>query len=202
MSKYRLSFTTGGLFAIEAALAAPLFLELDNGVLVRAELMDRNLLQQRTVQSKRTVSREVVNRLSTLSRAELSLLVIATAQERAQLMWVAACRRYFLIAEFAEQVVREKLLLMNPRLCLEHFDSFIRAKALWHEELTTLADSTHKKLRQNVFKMLREAEMLSADGRIVHTLPSARVAELLANRDSAQFRIFPMTDADIERVAR
>lgn len=202
MSKYRLSFTTGGLFASEAALAAPLFLELENGVLVRAELMDRNLLQQRTVQSKRTMSREVVNRLATLSRAELTFLIAATAQERTHLMWVAACRRYSLIAQFAEEVVREKFVLMTPQVAMEDFDSFVRAKALWHEELTTLADSTHKKLRQNVFKMLREAEMLSVDGHIVHTLPSARVAKLLADRDSAQLRIFPMTDADIERAAQ
>ncbi len=57
-------------------------------------------------------------------------------------MWAAACRRYDLIGEFAEEVLRERFLTLAATLGYEDFDSFMRAKALWHEELADLKDST------------------------------------------------------------
>ena len=81
-------------------------------------------------------------------------------------MWAAACRRYDLIGEFAEEVLRERFLLLAPTLDYEDFDSFVRGKALWHEEVADLKDSTLQKLRSNVFRMLVEAGLLSDDGRI------------------------------------
>ena len=91
-------------------------------------------------------------------------------------MWAAACRRYELIGEFAEEVLRERFLLLAPTLGYEEFDGFVRAKALWHEELATLKESTLQKLRSNVFKMLHEAELLSEAGNIVPAVLSERVA--------------------------
>ena len=37
---------------------------------------------------------------------------------------------------------------------------------MWHEELAELKESTYRKLRSNVFLMLREAGLLSDNGRI------------------------------------
>lgn len=196
---YRLSFTTGSLLAREASLAAPIFLEVGDWAAVRGQLTEGKSLQSRTISSATRVGREIVQRLSTLTRQEVALLVDATASERGHLMWVAACRRYALIGEFAEEVVRERFLLMTPELGHEEFDAFIRQKALWHNELTELADSTYRKLRSNLFATLREAELLSAEGRIVHSIPSTRVTAALGERAATDLRFFPMTDADIER---
>lgn len=183
----------------EAGVAAPLFLELQDSAQVRAALVEGNLLQQRTDKSNRTMSRETANRLATLDRDELELLVSGTAQERAHLMWVAASRTYALICEFSEEVLRERFLLLKAQLVPADFDSFLRAKSLWHEELNDLAESTRKKLRQNLFKMLREAGLLSVDGHIVPAGLSHQVSELLVRRDPAELRLFPITDADIQR---
>lgn len=196
---YRLSFSVGGLFLREAAVAAPLHVRGLDWAAVRAEIESNNLLQTRTTTSGQRMSRELVQRLGELTHDEVQLLVDATARERAHLMWIAACRRYALIGEFGEEVVREQFLLMTPDLGHEEFDAFIRQKALWHTELTELADSTYRKLRSNLFAMLREAELLSADGRIVHSIPSARVTAALGARATADLRFFPMTDADLER---
>lgn len=198
---YRLSFTTGGLFVRESAIGAQLLLELGDRDQALSALMADNLLQQRTQQSKRIVSRDTVDRLSTLERELLELLMLGSAEERSQIMWVAACRRYELIADFAREVVREKYLLMTPVLAPEDFDSFARAKALWHDELNNIAASTYKKLRQNTFKMLREAELMSEAGRILPTTLTARVAGALAFSDRAAFTYFPVTDSEIERMA-
>lgn len=199
MPNYRLSFSVGGLFLREAAVAAPLYLRDLDWAAARAEIESNNLLQTRTTTSGQRMSRELVQRLGELTFDELQLLVDGTARERGHLMWIAACRRYALIGEFAEEVVRERFLLMTPDLGHDEFDAFIRQKALWHPELTELADSTYRKLRSNLFAMLREAELLSPVGRIVHSIPSARVTAALGERATADLRFFPMTDADIER---
>ena len=200
MTRYRLSFTTGGLFVRESVIGAQLLLDSGDRGQARSELMHGNLLQQRTEQSKRTVSREVIDRLSSLDRGLLKILTEGSAEERSQIMWVSACRRYELIGEFAHEVVRERYLVMTPNLTHDDFDSFVRSKALWHEELNTLATSTIIKLRQNIFRMLREADIMSAAGRILPMTLTARVAGALAASDRSAFTFFPVTDSEIERM--
>ena len=200
MTKYRLSFTTGGLFVRESAIGAELLLSLGDRDKTLSALMASNSLQQRTHKSRRTVSRETVDRLSTLNRELLEFLTFGAAEERGHIMWVAACRRYELVGEFAREVVREKYLVMTPSLTLEDFDSFVRSKALWHDELNTLAGSTLTKLRQNTFKMLRDAELVSQAGRILPTTLTSRVAGALAASDRSALTFFPVTDSEIERM--
>ena len=110
-------------------------------------------------------------------------------------MWVAACRRYVLIGEFAEEVVRERFLLLASTLQYGDFDTFVRSKAVWHDELATIKDSTMHKLRSNVFKMLVEAELLSVSGHIIPSVLSERIAALLSERAPSDVRFFPTRSA-------
>ncbi|MDQ2839054.1 MAG: DUF1819 family protein [Actinomycetota bacterium] len=189
--RYALSFTTGALLTREGALLAPLFIDGRGWEQVRDDAVEGNLLQARTHSTGVRLVRETVKRLSVLTDHEVALLVEATASERGHLMWVAACRCYELIGEFAEEVLRERFLLLAQTLGYEEFDSFVRAKGLWHEELAALKDSTLQKLRSNVFKMLREAELLSDAGTIVPAVLSERVAARLSASTPSDVRFFP-----------
>jgi BrxA len=189
--RYALSFTTGALLAREAALLAPVYIERRDWEQVRDEAVEENLLQARTYRTGVRLVRETVKRLSALTDDEIELLVEATASERGYLMWAAACRRYELIGEFAEEVLRERFLLLASTLEYGEFDSFVRAKALWHEELAAIKESTLQKLRSNVFKMLHEAELLSEAGRIMPAALSERVVARLATGPSNDLRFFP-----------
>jgi hypothetical protein len=131
-----------------------------------------------------------VHRLQTLTDSEVELLIDATADERAQLMWVAACRRYSLIAEFAEEVLRERYLLMTRDIQPEDFDAFLRGKALWHPELGDLATSTLLKLRSTLYLMMREAGFITANGTIVPAIISARVRHELGKQAPSDLRLF------------
>jgi hypothetical protein len=191
-SRYALSFTSGALLMREAAIAVPLYLRERDWSKVRAAIELDNLLQTRTVASGQRLSREIAQRLEVLSDNELELLVDATATERGHLLWAAACRRYDLIGEFAEEVLRERFLLLTSTLSHEDFDGFLRRKALWHEELAELKESTLRKLRSNVFRMLVEAGLLSESGRILQAVPSERVTETLAGRTPSDLCFFPI----------
>lgn len=197
--RFALSFTSGALLMREALVAAPLYLCERDWAKVRALIVEDNLLQARTSQSGARLAREVVQRLAVLTDDEIELLTEATTSERGHLLWAAACRRYDLIGEFAEEVVRERFLLRSLTLTYEEFDSFLRTKALWHPELDELKASTLQKLRANLFRMLVEADLLTDSGRIVPATPSARVAERMRMRSPSDLRFFPTADEITER---
>jgi len=192
--RYALSFTSGALLTREAVIAAPLFLEVRDWNAVRNRLRAENLLQARTASSGFRLAREVAQRLAVLTDAELDLLQDASPSERGHLMWIAACRRYAFIGDFAEEVVRERFLLLTPPLGYDDFDSFVRGKALWHPELAEVKDTTLQKLRSTVFRMLTEAGLLVGD-EIVHAPLSERVRDALDAQVQSDVRFLPTRDS-------
>jgi hypothetical protein len=200
--RYALSFTSGALLMREAVIAAPLYLREHDWSEVRTLIANDNLLQTRTAASGSRLAREVAQRLAVLTDDEIELLVQATATERGHLLWAAACRRYDLIGEFAEEVLRERFLLLTPALSYEDFDSFVRGKSLWHSELAELKESTLRKLRANVFRMLNEAGLLSDGGHLLQAVLSRRVASALAAHSPSDLRFYPTNDAGIGRALR
>ncbi|WP_042419809.1 DUF1819 family protein [Streptacidiphilus anmyonensis] len=201
-SRYALSFTSGALLMREAVIAAPIYLREHDWSKVRALIEQDNLLQARTVASGRRFAREVTQRLAVLTDDEIELLIDTTATERGHLLWVAACRRYDLIGEFAEEVVRERFLLLTPTLTYEDYDSFVRGKALWHTELAEVKDSTLRRLRSNVFRMLNEAGLLADRGHLLQAVLSRRVASALCTRSPSDLRFFPTFDDVTGRAER
>lgn len=189
--RFELSFTSGSLHVRGAQAAALLYSRHRDWASVRAEMRADNLLQARTAATSTRWSRELVQRLETLDVSELAVLVDATSDEAVQLMWTATCRKYALIGEFAEEVLRERFLMMQPALAHEHFDTFMSSKRLWHEELADITGATYRKLRSNLFAMLREAGLITDEGVIVPTLLADRVRPHLARRVPSEIRFFP-----------
>ncbi len=121
-TRYALSFTSGALLMREALVAAPIYLREHDWAKVRELIEEDNLLQSRTRSSGFRLAREVAQRLSVLTDAEIELLIDSTTSERGHLLWAAACRRYDLIGEFAEEVLRERYLILAPTLGYGDFD--------------------------------------------------------------------------------
>jgi hypothetical protein len=192
---YRLSFLVGGLLAEEAAIAAPVYLKLCDWQATRAALDRGNLLHSRTRASAVRTSRELVQRMQTLTDAEVEYLASAPSTDRKLLLWVSACRRYEFVAEFAEEVLRDKYLLGVRSLATEDFERFWASKTLWHEELESLKPSTQRKLRTNLFLAMRQAGLLTEDGLIVSPLLSREVEVFLGKRTPSDVRFFPMGGA-------
>lgn len=197
--RYRLSFTTGGLFLQEAPLIAERYLELHDWSKTRNQVRNENLLQVRTAAAALRISKEIIARLELLDNLELESLVNGSARDRGYLLWVAVCRRYAIINEFAIEVLRENYLMLRRNLSFGDYDAFYNSKALWHTELDELALSTQRKLRQNLFRMLRDADLVSDHHNIQPAMLNPRIAQLLARRGHSELLIFPATDHEIQR---
>jgi len=197
-STYIMSFTAGGLYLRESVETAALYLEFLDWNLVRRKSVESNLIQARTVSSSSRICREICFRLERLNIDELKILTEGTIQEQHQILWLAICRYYRFIYEFAVEVVREKYLSLSIDLCKEDYDAFFNSKAEWHEELEQLTENTQLKLRQVVFRMLREADLLTKGNRINPAMLTPRVVQTVRKALPTDLYVFPASDAEIK----
>lgn len=193
MARYALSFTSGGLLAREANAVVQVYRSVRDWEATRSLVREKNLLQARTASSSTRMSREVIQRLKMLSESELELMSESSPTEQSHLLWAAACRRYELVGEYAEEVLRERFLLLTPTLDEVGFNRFVMGKSLWRPELDEIKPSTLQRLRQNLFRMIREAGLLTDDDDIVPAVLSERVHRALASQRPSDVRFFPTT---------
>jgi triphosphoribosyl-dephospho-CoA synthetase len=200
--KYSLSFVGGALFHQESVRLAGLYLREGHWNEVRDEVIARNLLQARTTSSAKRICREICSRLKRLNRDELELLVEGDHQEQAYLLWIAVCRHHRFIYEFSAEVIRERFLTLRYDLGYEDFDAFFNAKMEWHEELEKVATTTRNKLRQVLFRMLREAEILNSDNSIIPATLSPRLINVLCGHASQDLYLFPVMETTLQECAK
>ncbi|MBN2705432.1 MAG: DUF1819 family protein [Deltaproteobacteria bacterium] len=199
--KYRMSFTTGGLFLRESPQMVGLYLECQSWPAACAKVLQQNLFQARTTSTLKRVLREVVFRLQTFSESELEALLAGDHQDQGYLLWLAVCRSYRFVAEFSVEVLRERYLSRLGNIEPEDFEAFFHHKSEWHPELEKIRLSTRKKLRQVLFRMLREADLLSADSQINPALLSPKFVNILVSaRRTEELMYFPIFDADFKRL--
>lgn len=200
--RYIMSFTTGGLFHRESVLLAGLSLEFNDWTVVRNKVIDENLLQARTLNTQKRICREVISRLKTFNIEELRFLIDASRQEQSYLLWIAACRRYKFIADFAVEVLRERFITLKTDLNHKDFDSFLNRKSEWHTELDEICPTTRNKLRQVLFKMLHEADLLTANNMINTTMLTPKLIDLVVRTNRRDLLYFPIFESDLKRIAQ
>ena len=200
--RYSMSFTTGSLFHRESVKLAALYLDLGDWNSVRDKVIAENLLQTRTLNTLKRVCREIISRLRTMSPGELEFLLEGSHQEQAYLLWLAVCRRYRFIADFAVEVLRERYITLKADLTHEDFDSFFNRKSEWHLELDEITPATRSKLRQVLFKILREADLLAANNMINAAMLSPRLLDVIHRGSRRDLSYFPVFESDLKGMAK
>lgn len=200
-NRYSMSFTTGGLFQRESAKLVVLYLNLGDWNSVHNKVITENLLQTRTLNTLKRVCREVVSRLRTLSQDELEFLVESNHQEQAYLLWLAICRRYKFIADFAVEVLRERYITLKADLTFDDFDSFFNRKSEWHLELDEITPATRSKLRQVLFRILHEADLLATNNMINAAMLSPRLLKMIHQGNRRDVLYFPVFESDLKGMA-
>lgn len=189
--KYKMSFSTGGIFYHESLILAELYLVNPEWKEINAQALEENLLQTRTKSTAKRIVREIISRLKQLSSAELSLLVKGDRVEQNSILWIAVCRNYEFIREFSVEVIREYFLTYQYQLSYDDFDAFFYKKADWYEELDNISESTRKKLRQVLFKMMREVDLIDKDKSIIPAVLSQEIIDIITAHRKEDLSIFP-----------
>jgi hypothetical protein len=197
-SRYNLSFTSGAILYRESLTVTELFGELGDWEAVRERVIDDNLLQMRTLSASKRIFHEVSSRLKNLTPTELALLRTGAPQEQRHMLWLAICKRYRFIYDFAVEVVREKFIRLDFDLFYDDYDVFFNHKAEWHPEVEGIAESTRKKLRQVLFKMMREVNILTQDDQIVPAILTPREIDVIAADSPSYLLAFPVSPTEIQ----
>lgn len=196
-----MSFTTGGLYYIESIKIAELFPTYKNWATVRAHAIEQNVLQARTQNTLRRVCSEIISRLKLLTPDEFELLESGTKQEQLHILWLAVCKRYQFIFEFAVEVLREKFLQLDTTLTQSDYNAFFNAKSHWHDELDNLTDTTRQKQKQVIFKMLREAGIITKTNTINPIMLSRHFIEIVSKNSQPYLAAFPISDSEAQKLA-
>ena len=196
---YLMSFGTGGLYINESVAIARLHTSGSDWEATVIVAQERGAFPVRKASSARRSIREIVNRLRRLSGYELALLIKGERSEQAALLWLAACRTYRFIAEFAVEVVGDRFLSLRTTLTYDDFDAFLSAKEEWSPKLCALSVSTRAKLRAVLFRLMREAGILSQDNQILGAMLSPRVLAVIEAGDLDELGYFPGSARLVER---
>ena len=193
---YSMSFSTGALFQQQSVMLAELYAALGDWQSVRAQVLESNLLQSRTKNTAQRVCREIISRLKRLTPDQLLTLADGSSRDQGHILWAAACKRYRFIHDFAVEIVLEKFLGMDLLLTRADYDVFFNQKAEWHDEMERIHESTRNKLRQVVFKMLRDSELLSKENMIIPIILSPIVKKNIQDDTDLTLAIFPVADRE------
>ena len=164
---YSRTFTAGVLMLSESAALVDLYLNLKDWNLVKKEAIENNVLHARAKSSSLRVVNEAVNRLRNLNEAQLTIFDIADKSTKQHLLWYAICKTFPLISDFAEEVLHDKYTKLETKLTMEDINVFFMKKAGWHDDLENKSLSTKIKMKQVLFHMLKEAELIDNNNNVI-----------------------------------
>ena len=176
--KYRLSFGTGNAYINESNLILKRYLENKDWKETAKYSFENNILQTNTLSSAKRIFREISLRLKSLSRQEQEFLIGSNYVDQSILIWISICRTYKFIGDFASMIISEKLNSYQLELDYKDFNYFYEQQKVFHEELNSLKDSTRKKLRQVIFRIMKDLNIISKNKDITPLLPSKEIKEI------------------------
>jgi len=189
---YSMAFTAGSTLLHEAVSISLVYRKQHNDWdAVKLIVLKENILASVKHSSSIRVFREVQQRLALLTENQLDLLIKGDGGEQKCMVWLAICKRYKFIADFAHEVLNEKVQMFESIISQDDYHAFYHKKASWHEELDNLKESTQQKVRTVIFRMLHEIGYLTDTNRINTILLPETVKGVITEDNPELLSIYP-----------
>ncbi len=200
-SKYILSFTAASLRLNEMVKVATAALDNAGGDLAMVKESGVVFSSVKTRTSDREF-REVRKRLETLTTDQTAILIRGDLISQKQIAFLSVCKRYTFIQDFAVDVIRDKVLVFDYQLNESDYKSFINSKLSLHPELEEFSESTLKKAKQVMYRILEQAGIINnpVDKQIQPQILQQDVINATVRDDPAWLKIFMMSDKDIKQL--
>jgi hypothetical protein len=160
--KYKLSLAVGALLQPETCIIAKLYTANPNWNALREMVVNENLLHKTRISSTFRYFLEIKRRLSIAYPFELEL-VAREDPATPYVLFVLCCRYYGLLGDFVREVIQDKVSIGQDFIGMDDYYHFIESKRPVHPELDTLSSTSMEKIRQVIFKMLKEVGMVNAN---------------------------------------
>ena len=160
---YNLTFTAGTLLMNETSAVAEAFLESGRDwETTKNRAFKENLMEKEKVTTNKRFFSLVRQRIEALNEAEQELLVNGSNAVRRLLLLLAICKAHQLIFDFIAVNVRGCFYNMCEKVTHATFNEFFNEKKYVHPELETITDLTVSKIRQVIFRILEQAELIES----------------------------------------
>mgnify|MGYP001771589366 CR=1 FL=1 len=199
MKKYSMSFTTAGLLRKETIALASLYLDSGDWINIHERVMIDNVLQMKARSSRHRIFSEIKARLECLNNTEKQILCSPSSSDVDVILWLALCRCYPFIGDFAREVLREKFITLQRYIDFSDYALFVERESAFHPEILNLRDSTSRRLRQMLFQFLRGCGMLSRDNMIQPVIFSPVVDSLFCSGDPSEIQYYPVIQKVVPR---
>lgn len=178
----KLSFTAIALGLNEFEVLIRLREDTDSWDAVNTRVHADNLLKQTSPASVTRVLREVRQRIQCLASATCSNFLKWGYEERRAIALIAACKCYPFIFNFIRGTLRDKVQVFDHHLHDSDFDVYWNGVAIKYPALDDTAETTKKKLKQVLIRLLVEAGLLleTRNPLITPLIPPPRLDEVFA----------------------
>lgn len=190
--KLNMSFTVGSLLARESLLLLELYRKHQDWSKAKTEAVETNILQTNKTSSCQRIVTELYSRLKLLKEEELALLDSGSSHDQQHILWLAFCRKYLFAYSFATEIIRDKLSRANNELADIDFKLFYEAQELTHPELEKISERQKNRLRQVLFRTMKEANIIDKHKMIQPTTLNDDLLSLLSKNNKKDLLIYPL----------
>lgn len=155
--RYRADITAGALKVPESRIVADLLIRGVDDQAWRDAILDRNILQARSLATAGRLVRLIRGRLELMGPDLWKLVRDGTGLEAAHALLAAAVKHSALLGDFLDLAVREQYRLFSKALTPKLWDDFLEGCRSRDPEMPRWPESTVRRLRSSVFQSLAQA---------------------------------------------
>lgn len=200
-SKYSLAFTAASLRLNDMVKVAETVIQQEVSDIRQVREIG-SVFNSGKAQTSDREFREIRKRLEYLTPDQMSILAHGSLISQKQIAFLAVCKHYDIIRDFAVDVILDKTMVFNYQINESDFSSFINSRLEAHPELETFSDSTLKKAKQVLFHILEQAGIINnaVDKIIQPQLLHPTVIKAVAEDNPLWLRIFMIPERDIKQI--
>lgn len=200
---YNMSFTAGAAMLNEMHAVAEALVECD-GDWNRTKDMTfkENLMEKEKMSSSIRYFALMKQRLEVLNEAELDMLVNGTVAVRRLIVLLAICKAHSFIYDFISENVRDCFYNQYEKISHANFNEFYNEKKYEHPEIEQVSELTARKMRQVVFRILEQTELIedAESGILRRPYLSEAVERLIVKDDPKWLAIYLYSNNEINNL--
>lgn len=158
--RYKADITAGSLKVPESRIIADLLLRGINKQDWHEAIVDQNLLQARTTETARRLTRLIRGRLETMGADLWSLVRDGAGTVATHAVLAAAVKHSSLLGDFLDLIVRDHYRLFSASLSNKSWEDYLDDCRGRDPDMPVWNESTRKRLRSSVFQILAQAGYL------------------------------------------
>ena len=200
---YNMSFTAGAAMLNETYAIAEVLLECDgHWKRTRERAFKENLMQKDKMSSNQRYFALMKQRLEALNYEELKLFVDSTVAVRRLLVLLAICKAHPFIYDFISENVRDCFYNQYEKVSHANFNEFYNEKKYEHPELEQVTEQTIAKMRQVIFRILEQTEIIedAESGILRRPYLSEKLESLIVKDDPKWLAIFLYSNNEISNL--